>query len=189
MNKLKLGIRQKLLIAFGLILATTLVASAIALYAFTRFSDAMMEITQESVPFMAESMERTRLGMQISAMLPMMADSTSLDEINRYRGQLTTSISKIEQLKVSGTVAVNDMPAGQSRQTSNNSIEQVKTGIDKFYRAIKVQLTNSFTVDQSMEEINQIMEFVNDQLLDIIHNLNKSDRLVVSELSRLGACL
>ncbi len=168
MNTLKLGIRQKLLIAFGLILATTLVASAIALYAFTRFSDAMTEIAQESVPFMAESMERTRLGMQISAMVPLMADSTTLDEVNMHLGHLNTSISEIEKLDASGTVPVNDIRAGKSMQTSQNSIEQVKAGIDQFYRAINLQLTDSFTVERSMEEINQTLQSVNGQLLEII---------------------
>ena len=170
MNTLKLGIRQKLLIAFGLILATTLVASGIALYAFTRFSGAMTEITQESVPFMAESMERTSLGMQISAMVPLMADSNSLDEVNMHLERLTMSIQEIEKLDASSAVAVNGAPAGQSMLIGNNSIEQVKADIDQFYRAIKLQLTDSLNVDQAMEEINQILQSVNEQLLDIIDN-------------------
>ncbi len=168
MNTLKLGIRQKLLIAFGLILTTTLVASAIALYAFTRFSDAMTEITQESVPFMAESTERTRLGMQISAMVPRMADSTSLDELHAHLKQLTISINEIENLNASGIAAVDDRQPGKSMQTSQNSIEQVKTGIDQFYRAIRLQLTDSLAVERSMEEINQTLHSVNDQLLEVI---------------------
>ena len=168
MNTLKLGIRQKLLIAFALILTTTLVASAIALYAFTRFSDAMTEIAQESVPFMAESMERTRLGMQISAMVPLMADSATLDEVNLHLGHLTTSISEIEKLDASDIVPVNDIRTGKSTQTSQNSIEQVKAEIDQFYRAINLQLIDSFTVERSMEEINRTLQSVNAQLLDII---------------------
>ncbi|ASJ76638.1 methyl-accepting chemotaxis protein [Granulosicoccus antarcticus] len=167
MNKPKLGIKPKLLFAFGLILATTLVASAIALFAFSRFSVAMKEITQQSVPFMAESMELTQLGLQISAMVPSLGDSKTLQQANEHYGNLNTRAEKIRQLVGRENTELGER-ASSIMHDNTQSIEQVQTQIDRLYEVVKTELSNAQPVEQSMVEINQTLQTVNLQLLEII---------------------
>lgn len=75
MIRVHLGIRSKLLLAFSLGLATTLIA--IALFAFHQSYDSLVKNTEHSVPFMTGSVELRQLGMEASAKIPRFESSKS----------------------------------------------------------------------------------------------------------------
>ena len=83
MNMLELGIRSKLLAAFGLVLATTLVASTIGLLSYGRVSESLLSITQHSVPLMDDSMNLAQLASEIGARVPLIAFSTTAVDADR----------------------------------------------------------------------------------------------------------
>lgn len=178
MNSIRMGIKPKLLIAFGLILATTLIASAIALYAFTRFSDAMGGVTHKSVPLMTKSMELTRLGMQISANVPQLSRATTEKAADTYFGALNTTTDDIRNLIVLNNADVSK----DILEQNNESVENVQAGIDELYKNVKVQLSRIAEVHASADQINGILVQVDKQLLEVIDNATFDFAILTDDL-------
>ncbi|MGQ7846513.1 methyl-accepting chemotaxis protein [Granulosicoccus sp. 3-233] len=168
MNILTMGIRPKLLIAFGLILATTLMASAIALYAYTRFADAMTEITQHRVPLMADSMELTRLGMQTSAIVPLLSAASTPEQARRHHQALQNNSDKIEALLAhdgkngDGRVGLGDTTA------THDIVQRVQEQIDLLSLRVGEELEAMRKLDEASLISNERQVSINQKLRDII---------------------
>ncbi len=84
-----MGIRYKLLIAFVLVLSTTLLASAISYSAFSHLSHAVMNITRERVPMMASGMEMGKMGTELAKSMSLLASAKThkerLESVNNSR--------------------------------------------------------------------------------------------------------
>lgn len=93
-HTIALGIKPKLLIAFGIVMATTMAASAIALISYSRLSDSLEIITQQSVPLMAESMELTQLAAEVSTRVQLLAGTTSKNTANTQYAYIAVSLDK-----------------------------------------------------------------------------------------------
>lgn len=164
---LKLGIKPKLVIAFGLILASTVVASSIALYAFSRFSTALDSITKDSVPFMAESMELTQLGMEISALVPQLANATTVDSASEAYDLLMTNSQAIEEglrRKFKGR-------ADASVENLDHSIEEVlevRSLINELNEQLQSRIRVSEQVRRSVSDIGRTQVEVDKLVLDAI---------------------
>ncbi|ASJ76321.1 methyl-accepting chemotaxis protein [Granulosicoccus antarcticus] len=165
MNTLKLGIKPKLLIAFGLILTTTLVASTIALYAFTRFSDAIAEINQESVPLMVEAIERTQMGIGISIKLPELTDSKTLQEARTHYESLSMSIKDVSQLVIDSAITRGEPTDSLAMTNKLKSIAQFQSDVTALYEAVEIELTNELDVERSMKLLDEELQSVNDALM------------------------
>ncbi|NND92668.1 MAG: hypothetical protein HKN42_17575, partial [Granulosicoccus sp.] len=167
MRKLQLGIKYKLLLAFGLVLATTLIASAIALSAFSRFSSSLGGITDNSVPFMADSMALTQLGMQIGARAPLLSSSKSSAQARSHHAELIDTSGEIEQLLI-------DMSAGQSasddelRADNLRDVLQVRTFINDLNRHVEARLESGNKVRQMATSVNHLQLEIDQLLLDSI---------------------
>lgn len=86
-----LGIRPKSLVSFGFVMALWFIASAIALYPYSRFSNAMGAITQRSVPIMAQAMELTLVNQQASTDI-----SNAAFELSDTATQLQRLVSRFD---------------------------------------------------------------------------------------------
>lgn len=164
MNKLNIGIKHKLLTAFGLILATTLMASAIALYAYTRFSDAMTEITQHRVPVMANSMELTRLAMQTSALVPLLSAASSPEQVSQYHGMLSENSENIKKLlsPAKGNIEV-DNP-----RLTLDIVMHVQEQIDQLKNSVSENSEASLQLQAAARDSNAKQVEINRKLRDII---------------------
>ncbi len=164
MNRITMGIRPKLLAAFGLILATTLMASGIALYAYTRFSDAMTEITQQRVPFMADSMELTRLGMQTSAIVPLLSAASSPEQAQRFHSALQANSQKIKAL-LSPTERESTLV---STSAPLEIVQRIQDQIDSLSLRVEEQLEAQRRLDEASISSNTKQVAINHLLRDII---------------------
>ncbi len=165
MNTLTMGIRPKLLMAFGLILATTLMASAIALYAYNRFADAMTEITQHRVPFMANSMELTRLGMQTSAIVPLLSAADSPEQARLYHEALKDNSEKIKSLlSPTGDDGIGLGNIAETRDT----VQLVQEQIDLLSRRVGSELEAIRKLEEASVDSNDKQVVINHKLRDII---------------------
>ena len=168
MNTLTMGIRPKLLMAFGLILATTLMASAIALYAYNRFADAMTEITQHRVPFMADSMELTRLGMQTSAIVPLLSAADSPEKARLYHDALKENSEKIKSLLSpagdggDGGIGLDNIAA------TRDTVQLVQEQIDLLSRRVSNELEAIRELQEASLSSNDKQVAINHKLRDII---------------------
>lgn len=165
MKNLNVGIKPKLLASFGLVLATTLTASGIALYAFSQFSDALEEITLKSVPFMAESMALTQLGMAVSAEVPLLTAAKTASAAERYHSSLLEKSDAIEKLLTEKGIG-----SGKEEATALNldDVRHVRDLIDKLSAEVKGNQEASASVASVAEEISNKQLIINRQLLDII---------------------
>ena len=73
--RISLGIGAKLFIAFGIVTAMTLLASAYSLYSHRHVGNALELITRGSVPAMSTSFELAQSSKELEAALPMLANA------------------------------------------------------------------------------------------------------------------
>ncbi|MFK7893037.1 MAG: methyl-accepting chemotaxis protein [Granulosicoccus sp.] len=186
MNILKTGIKSKLLAAFGLVLATTLISSAISIFAFSRVSDALVDITQGKVPFMAESMELTQLGMEISANVPLLSASANRSKASEYFNSLVDSSSKIQFLFESESTTKSLDTSAQQNIDDTVAV----TGYSKqLYEAVLARLKREATLvsttrsaDEKLFEIDRnLLEQVDVVMFDIM--IEAEDTLYASSES------
>ena len=132
MNSLSLGIRSKLLVAFGLVLATTLAASAIGLISYDRVSDSLVSITQVSVPLMEDSMNQAHLASEVGARVPLLASARTQEDADRQYNRiqyLLESSTNLLKNKISGdksdTTHSDQLASIQERNIEVNDIKQL----------------------------------------------------------------
>lgn len=164
MPNINIGIKSKLLVAFGLILATTLVASAIALFAFGRFSDALSDITDHSVPFMAESMELTQLGMDVSANVPLLSASSSASVAEQKYSALVLKLDKINSLLQ--VKSVSDSRTA-SVEANLSDVKQIRLLIDELNDDVLARLSARGQVETAARQISAARSSINQQLLEL----------------------
>ncbi|MEE9319332.1 MAG: methyl-accepting chemotaxis protein [Granulosicoccus sp.] len=165
MNKLKPGIKLKLQLAFGLVLGSTLLASAIALYAFERFSESMQDITQNNVPQMAESMALMQLGVELSAAAPLLISSTTDESRLVQQERLVKITNRIEQ-------GIQDRllryPSSLETQENIKGISHVRKQISELSDVVRSRIETRDTIIRDELAISELQFTTNRELLDII---------------------
>lgn len=158
---LSLGIRSKLLVAFGCVMATTLVASAIAFISYARVGDSLENITQKSVPLMVESMELSQLSAEFGARIPLLARATTIAEAENQHQLIIGSLrksSRIIESKIANGINLSD-----SKQIQLDLAER-ENNVEKLYF-----LTRNMISDTSKVQVAAIN--ADEQLLAIDKNL------------------
>jgi len=165
MIAMNLGIKAKLLVAFGLVLTMTLIGCMIALFAFNRFSYALSAITDQSVPFMAESMELTQLGMEISAKVPLLAAAPTAVLANQYHEAMIETSERIKGLlEADNTAGI----AGSSMQRNLNAMNKSSELGSELNKRVQSQLQIKMRVDSNAITISEKQRDANLLLLDAI---------------------
>lgn len=165
MKKLTFGIKSKLQLAFALVLCTTLIACAISLNAFHRFSQSLERITEYSVPTMADSMELTQLGVAVNAVVPLMSAAKTSMSIDAHFQSLELALSKIEKLLDAKLHAANDTPVTQA---NISDVAQVREYVKRLYEEVQFRIDASTRVKQLAGSANTLQLDVNTKLLDVI---------------------
>lgn len=177
MRNISMGIRPKLLAAFGLVLGMTLIACTISLYAFNRVGQSLGEITQESVPFMERSMELTQLGTRVSSSVPLLSGSKTVEDATSHYHALQEASLLIEKLLNQKAIA-----GGQSK-TDDENIQDVLLvrGYMEDLNAKVLERVEMGDRAQALEqEINSRQLQVNQELLVVI-NQATLDFVVMAE--------
>ena len=167
MLTIPVGLRAKLLLSFGLVLATAIAASCIAWYAFNRFADAFSDIADNSVPFMAESMELTRLAMQVSAVTPLLVVSETGSESATQHSSVTQILEQINANLTSGIQA-----DATSVQHSKELVANLQLMVDQLQNLVDRRIKSVDTNENNQDRINTLSASLNQQLLDMIDNAN-----------------
>ncbi|MFK8079324.1 MAG: methyl-accepting chemotaxis protein [Granulosicoccus sp.] len=161
---LQLGITQKLLLSFGLVVGTTLLATVIAVRSYGVFSDSLSEITSVSVPIMSDSMATTQLAVEFSAAIPLLTSANDQqDRVERY-DTLVSIASRLEE-----QIMKADNLAGNSSSTESviGDISFVKEHLQTLNTAVDARIDAREMTWNLMGEINLIQSSVNNELLAI----------------------
>ena len=158
-----MGLRTKLLLSFGLVLGMAIVASSIAWVAYNRFADSFSNVADKSVPFMAESMELTRLAMQVSAVTPLLVTSGSSDESTNHYSSITAILEKIDDNLTDST----DTDA-LSPDQSKSLVANLRMLVDQLEQQVAERISIVDKINNAESRIDTMHHDINQQLLDII---------------------
>lgn len=165
MNMMNFGIKQKLILAFGLVLGTTLLASAISLHAFDRFSKSMSGITRHSVPLMEESMALTQLGVQLSSAAPLLNSALIQENKEELQARLENIVSLIES-KLNEKLSYH--PDQKIVQKSLGEVESIHKSINDLGSRVENRISAYNKINALVSEINDTQKEINRQMVDII---------------------
>lgn len=164
LQQVKLGITSKLLIAFGLVVGTTLLASSIAVNSYGTFSDTLEEITDVSVPLMSESMAFTQLAFEMNASIPTLATAYT-QPVREAEFQRLSIISA----KIAEKVAQQSEPAYSAEEIAGSvkAIAWVGNQIQLLNTAVDERIVSLDSINTLMRQIGVVQRDVNAQLLSI----------------------
>ena len=183
-GSIALGIKSKLLIAFGFVVAMTLIASAIALYSYSRFSNSLGEITQRSVPVMAQSMELAQLSAEVGARVPLLARAESMDEAITQEKSITKLLLK------SIAILEQKIASGNRTDIAEQNLAELltaKADVESIYQLTSTRL--SFTNQRTVASASASTLFyeTDQRLLDIIDVVALDFAILADETSLAGS--
>lgn len=164
MAKLTLGIRSKLMIAFGSVVSGTLLASMIGAIAFGHVAKALSEISGKSVPLMSESMQLSQSGMTLSAVLPVLANASSQEQRQQ---QSILAQSMISQIVATLNARVAEDPQNE-RALSLTQINRLSAGTRDLDSAVENRLDASARLYQRVQEADLRHSGINNHLVSIV---------------------
>ena len=179
MLSISMGLRTKLLLGFGLVLATTIAASSVAWFAYNRFADAFSDIAYNNVPLMAESMDLTRLAMQVSAVTPLLVVSRSGTEADTHHASIISILQQIRSDLASGTAA-----DARSAKQSEELVDDLQNRVDQLNDLVKKRVQSGAKNTNNKNRINTLGSTINQQLLDMIDSANND--FVISQEQLFG---
>lgn len=178
-----MGIRYKLLLAFLMVLSTTLVASAISYSAFIRLSDSVTDITRERVPEMASVTEMGKLGAELVSSMSLLAASTTHErrlELLQRNNEVENKLEALHQSNRNhsehGDSHNDDTSSGELKnglsellvihRSQMNALDSGVSGLIDTQLSMKAYLKNAvslhYDVDQKLQMViaDQSSEFV-----------------------------
>src|SRR5262245_61640802 len=93
-----LGVRGRLLLAFLVISAFTVIAAATAVYSFMEVGKALERVIQLRVPSAIASLQLSRQAERIVAAAPALFTVTTTDERKRALGNISAEVDRLESL-------------------------------------------------------------------------------------------
>ena len=163
MFNIHMGLRTKLLLSFGLVLGMAIVASSIAWFAYNRFADSFSTVADKSVPFMAQSMELTRLAMQVSAITPLLVTSDSSEESKNHYTSITAILERID-----GNLANATDADALSPDQSKSLVAELRMLVDQLEQQVAERISIVDNINNAESRIDTMHHDINQQLLDII---------------------
>ena len=163
MPNIPMGLKTKLMLSFGLVLGTAIMASSIAWFAYNRFSDSFTNIADRSVPFMAQSMELTRLAMQVSAVTPLLIASGTSEEASHHYSSITAILESIDS---NLTNAADTYVLSQDQ--SKTLVIELRELVEQIEQQVAGRISIVDNIDNVESRINTLNLDIDQQLLDII---------------------
>jgi len=165
MSAFPLGIRAKLLAAFGLVLATTLVASGIGFLSYDRVSESLLSITQKYVPQMDESMNLAQLASEVGARVPLVASSDTPEDIDKEYNRI------LVLLEQSQMILNQRLDRGENVETTRVellSIEKRALGVDDLHQLSRERVDTASDISNSLLELSSLILLADDTMLESI---------------------
>ena len=157
------GLKTKLLLSFGLVLGTAIIASSIALYTNSQFAKSFSDIADRSVPTMAESMELTRLAMQVSAITPLLTSSRTTEESSNHHASITSILDQLDDNLNNAT----DKHASSINQ-SKDLVLDLKNLVSKLDGSVGSRILKANQLADVEGEISSLYLDIDQKLLDSI---------------------
>ncbi|MFT4729624.1 MAG: methyl-accepting chemotaxis protein [Granulosicoccus sp.] len=164
-HTIALGIKPKLFFAFGIVMATTLTACAIALLSYSRLSDSLQTITQQSVPLMAESMELTQLAAEVSAGVQLLAGTTHKKEADAQYALVIVSLDKTADILVS------KIERGENIESAEQGLEELeilKGKVGSIFSLLDSRTKVSIKLSDTANKLGAMLYQADQSMLDII---------------------
>ncbi|ASJ70925.1 methyl-accepting chemotaxis protein [Granulosicoccus antarcticus] len=164
MKQLKMGIKSKLLVAFGLVVGTTLLASTIAVNSYGTFSASLREITEVSVPFMSESMATTQLAVELNAAIPALSSARIQSDRIAELERINIKVGRLEQ-----KFSANKGLAGSTEEVSKSvkAINSVREHLQTLDLSVSARIDALDSIKILMQKIGVIQRQINSDLLEI----------------------
>ena len=163
-----MGISKKLLFAFGSVSAATVLACAIAFFAFQNLSRSLTTITDTSVPVISKTISLTRAGASLTTAMPLLANAETeqertdaRDDIDEIVADLTVKIKSIES-ELQGT-----------RANNPNVIEEFKASIEDLDQAVARKAESNAALASKVLEIDALQTEINSRLIKTIDRVAK----------------
>lgn len=174
------GIRFKLLGAFGLVLATTLLASTIGFLSYDRVSDSLLSITEQSVPQMDESMSLAKLASEVGARVPLIASSENLSEANKEYQQV---LRLLEESKDLLKIRLDSGREVEATQAELANIDTRTSSVEVVYRLTKERLQNSIQINSLLDQAASLVIEADGEILDSINTASENFYALAKNLS------
>ena len=158
-----MGISTRLLFAFGSVSAATVVACAIALFAFQNLSRSLTTITDTSVPVISKTISLTRAGASLTTAMPLLVNS----ETEQERAHARDSIDKIV---ADLALKIESLESDLDNKHVNNPkvIEKIKTSIENLDQAVATKAESNAELATKVVEIDALKTEINTQLIKTI---------------------
>ena len=165
MNSLALGIRSKLLVAFGLVLATTLAASAIGLVSYDRVSDSLISITQKSVPLMENSMNQAQLASEVGARVPLLASARTTEDADRQFHRIQNLLDDSANL-LKNNISRDETDNSPRDQLA--SIQERSSGVNDIYQLSLKRMQIESRINNLLSELSALVLDKDEEILQNI---------------------
>ena len=165
MNSLALGIRSKLLIAFGLVLATTLAASAIGLVSYDRVSDSLISITQKSVPLMENSMNQAQLASEVGARVPLLASARTTEDADRQFHRIKSLLDDSAGL-LKNNISRDEIDNSSHDQIA--SIQERSSGVNDIHQLSLKRMQIESRINDLLSELSALVLDKDEEILQNI---------------------
>jgi len=163
MYAISLGIRAKLLAAFGLVLATTLIASGIGFLSYDRVSESLLSITQKYVPQMDESMNLAQLASEVGARVPLVASSDTPQDIDREYNQILVLLERSQKI-------LNErLDRGENVETTQAELMSIKeriSGVDEVHQFSSERVNTASDISNLLSELSSLVLLADNTMLE-----------------------
>ena len=150
MNLSDIGLKTKLLSAFGLIVGTTLIASAIGINSYSHLSNSFEEVSKTHVPNMGDSMELMQLATEISAHVPFIALSTTETEASERHDHV------LDLIETSKAIHSSSQATGINTVTRSKSLDNLKLQVEEVSEIFNVTIQRIDIASNLTENIERL---------------------------------
>ncbi len=186
-GRFRFGLRAELLAAFGGMAAMTLVATAVAWYAFAQVNQAVSRITESSVPYMSRARDIAGKVAEITASAPELMASATQEGRERARQSLSVAERELSEL-MQQLAAVQADPAALS-QLKSLQAEMVSelANLDRIVqRRLELDARRRSVVAQLAKVHQQVLEdfepVIDDAIFDTVM---RSEEITASTTGRI----
>ncbi|MFK8080381.1 MAG: methyl-accepting chemotaxis protein [Granulosicoccus sp.] len=171
-----MGIRYKLLLAFLLVLSTTLIASAISYSAFMRLSNSITDITRVRVPMMASGMEMSQLGAELANSMSLLASSTTHEQRQELAKRSEIVFTKLSDLQQNKIDYVDQSDAGTVQQLNLSEKNTNSPPFDRHHSHLSNLNTSMSSLIDTRTSITDYLK----RAVDLQYDIDKTLQTVIA---------
>ena len=169
------GINTKMIIAFGLIISAMLAACAVSYIAFSSLGRSVSDITQNRVPAMAKSMNIASLGVSLSAKIPNIIASSTIEDLDKQRLQTSIQIEQLTQ-QFKGFDYLGEDAAG-----ARSEFNSLKADLTALGDSVEKRISSRLLLGELILESEEIRNTLNEILIDIVARVTTKTEIKLNQ--------